>query len=136
MTTVEEMKEIIPLKCWFILREDLQYSSYRLLNIGIKNIVQPFHRENLREEWIKYGAKFDTYMMFNMAFIDKLENTLIENGVLFKWIYDNKTPVGILIEPTRFYFREPILSDCMSLDEYAKHRLEEFNELTDKFSQL
>jgi hypothetical protein len=67
-----------------------------------------------------------------MGFLYKLEDKLIDGGHLFKWIYDNKTVVGILIEPTRFSLKESMLYDCLTLDEYARHRLDEFNELSDK----
>lgn len=130
--TLEEANNLIPLKCWFILREDLQYSSSRLLTIGIKNISAPFYYENIRKAWVDQGSRFETYMMFNMRFLENLESLLIEKGQIFKWIYDNKTPVGILIEPSRFYFRDLILKDCMTLDEYAIHRLDQFNELKER----
>ena len=127
--TIEEVHSLMPLKCWFILREDLKYSYDRIFNIGIDNILKPFNNEKLRKVWIEEGTRIETYMMFNMDFINKLETTLINNGQLFKWVYSNKTPVGILIEPTRFYFKDPILKDCLTLKEYSKHRMSQMEEI-------
>ncbi len=118
---------IVPLKCWFILREDLNYSYNRIFNIGIKSIVEPFHN-NIRKEWIEDGSKIETYMMFNLSFIESLEELLIKNGILFRWVYDKKTIIGLCIEPTRIYFKGSILNDCLTLEEYARHHITLFKE--------
>ena len=119
---------LVPLKCWFILREDIRYSYNRIFNIGINSILEPF-KTTIREEWIKDGNKIETYMMFSLNFVTGLETLLIKNGIYFKWVYSNKTPVGILIEPTRISFKEGVLKDCLTLEEYSKHRLTQMKEI-------
>lgn len=119
--------KLVPLKCWFILREDISYSYNRIFNLGIESILKPFG-SNIRKEWIQDGSKFETYMMFSLDFINRLEEILIKNGIHFKWIYSNGTTIGILIEPTRIYFKDTIFKDCLTLKEYSKHRLTQMEE--------
>lgn len=120
-----------PLKCWVIIREDLKYSYESIFNIGIQNIVLPFFSEynpNIREEWINDGTRVETFTMFNISFIEELEKDLIESGHIYKWIYDKKIAVGILIEPTRFQFKDTLLQNTLTLKQYSKHRMSQFNE--------
>lgn len=130
---------IIPYKCWFIIREDLSYSYDRIFTIGIKNIILPFYSEfnnNIKQDWIDQGSKFETFTMFNINFIEDLEQNLIEGGHIHKWIYDGNTPVGILIEPSRYQFRDSILSSVLKLKEYQKCRLEQFNEISSENGEI
>ena len=126
-----ENYNLIPYKCWIILREDLKYSYERMLSIGIKNIVLPFYSEankDIRAEWVEQGAKFEAFMSFNMAFVEEIEDKLIEHGHIYKWIYDGDTPVGILVEPTRHQFKNDILQYNISLKDYSRCRLAQFDE--------
>jgi len=127
----------IPTKCWFILREDINFNSDRLFKLGIQTTNQPFHSDSytnednivLRQEWIKSGSKVETRMMFNAEFLHRLETKLIQDGIIFKWVYSNKTISGIFIEPCTDDISNLYLSDCMTLENFAKYRLKEFNEL-------
>jgi len=118
-----------PLKCWLVLKEDLKYSSERLLNIGVSSMCSEFN-SSTRKQWMDTGSHFSTYFILNTEFLYNIESYLIENGIFFKWIEgSNKNPVGILIEPSSTNFRKTILHDCMTLKEYAKNRQKEFSDL-------
>jgi len=121
----------IPLKTYIIIREDLTYSSERLINI-VKSVFSiDFNNslvEDIKEKWLNDGSKNKNYTVFNMNFLLNIEEYLIENGIIFRFIEEGKTTVGLFIEPTSINLRETVLNDCMTLEEYVKSR-EEFNKL-------
>ena len=112
---------IIPLKIWYILREDIEYSSDRLFNIVINSVTEPFYDDEIRNEWLKNGKKTRKYMIYNINFLEELESIFIKNGISFKWIKDNTTFVGILVEPTRIVLSN-LLNDCLTLKDFSKNR--------------
>jgi hypothetical protein len=115
------------MKCYYVIREDLDYSTDRLFKIGIKSFPLITHN---REEWFKNPLS-ETYMMLNMRFLDDLEQKLIDDGIFFKWIEEYNTIVGILIEPTNDHeIVKKYLDDCLTLKQYASWRVGQFNELS------
>ena len=114
------------LKCYFVLRENLEYSSDMLFKLAIKSssslsLDYPF--------WSK-SPESETYMMWNLNFIHSLEHKLLHDGIMFRWIEEQNELIGIIIDPTDQDIRNDYLKDCMTLDAFAKHRLKNFNELT------
>lgn len=117
------------MKCYFVIREDLTYSSDRLFKIAVRsqNLI-----EQNKDEWLE-NPKSEVYMMYNIVFLYKLEEKLIEDGVYFKWIEEYNTTIGILIEPTDDYeIPKKYLDDCITLEQYAKFRPQELNELKER----
>jgi len=115
-------------KCYYIIREDLNYSSDRLMKIGVKSLS--LITKN-RDEWLE-NCSSETYMMLNTTFLYDLENKLIEDGIFFKWIEENNTVIGILIEPTEKDIVQQYVDDCLTLKQYASWRIGQFDELTIK----
>jgi hypothetical protein len=114
-------------KCYYVIREDIDYSSDRLFKIAVKSF--PLITNN-REDWLNNPIS-ETYMMLNMRFLYDLERKLIEDGVFFRWIEDYNTTIGILIEPTKDHeIVKKYLDDCLTLEEYASWRQKQMNELT------
>lgn len=112
------------MKCYFIIREDLYYTSDRLFKLAVKNATKINN-----PEWL-LNPKSETLMMFNVNLLHSLEATLIENGIEFEWIEENKTLIGLMILPTTKSIIPPFLADCLTLKEYAVLRQKEFNELS------
>ena len=113
------------MKCYFILREDIDFSSDRLMKTALHGASLI---ENNFQEW-KTKSKSEILMIFNMNFLYKLEARLIEDGIFFKWIEEYNTILGILIEPTEKQIIPEYLSDCLTLKEYAVFRQKLYNEL-------
>ena len=114
------------LKCYFVLREDINYSSWTLFKIALENTAKINHSEFL------LNPQTEVLMIMNLGFLNKLENTFLNDGILFSWIEYEGKDIGLLIYPTDEDIRNIYLSDCMTLDFYASHRLKEFNELEAK----
>ena len=114
------------MKCYFILREDLLFSSDRLFKTAINSIPLIQHNFN---EW-RAKPKSETLMMFNLQYLYKLEARLIEDGIYFKWIDEYNTTLGIVIEPTEEDIISEYLNDCLTLKEFAIFRQKQYNELT------
>jgi hypothetical protein len=106
-----------------IIREDLSYSYERIANISIKAVAN--FKTSTYIKW-KENPKFNIYTCFNLTFLDALEELIIEEGYIYFWLYENKVPVGIVIEPAHIYFKPYFLEDCLTIKEYSKHRLECF----------
>jgi non-homologous end joining protein Ku len=115
------------LKAYYLLREDLQYSSERLFRIAVNSF--PLIEHNRTEFMLK--PRYDILMIFNMHFLYELEKSLIHNGVHFKFLEHNNTPVGILIEPTTKDVKSTLLRDCLPLSKYA-HYDKDLNEFKTK----
>ena len=114
-------KPLIPLKVWIILREDITYTYNRILNIGLNSsyLIEGTEEYN---EWRKRNIT-KTYMTFNLDYLYQKETYLINNGIKFEWIYENKVPVGIITHPTRKYLTDNILRYSLTLEEYSKHHI-------------
>ena len=119
-------------KCYFVLRENLEYSSDRLFSLAVKTIP------SLALEYPEWSQSPDSeiYMMWNVNFLYSLEHKLLTDGIIFRWIEEQNELIGIIIEPTDQDIRTEYLSDCMSLDAFAKHRLKMFNELANPPADL
>lgn len=102
---------------YYILREDLEYSSTFLFKLGLSNPMRS-------------TCVVEILMMFNLQLMYNLEDKLIEDGVLFSWIEEDNLEIGILIQPTHDEMINKYLNDCMTMENYAKFRLKQFNEMT------
>lgn len=102
---------------YYILREDLEYSSTFLFKLGLSNPMRS-------------TCVVEILMMFNLQLMYNLEEKLIEDGVLFSWIEEDNLEIGILIQPTHNEIINKYLNDCMTMENYAKFRLKQFNEMT------
>ena len=111
------------MKAYYILREDLKLSSSRIFSLAVKSTASINNKD-----WNK-NPKSTTVMIFNLFHLYRLESEFIENGIRFEWIEDNNTLVGIVIYPTKEDIINEFLYDCMTLDEFAKNRQKEFDEL-------
>jgi len=95
---------------YFILREDLEYTSENLFNLAIKGTQKlNFHIDN-----------YEVLMIYNRYFLLKLEEFLINMGISFEWIdIDNQS--GIIIY-TKENIRDTYLGDCIKLKQFAYYR--------------
>ena len=117
--------EEIPFKSIIIMREDLSWDYKRISRLTSSAISLFTDKDFI--SWKEKG-KIDIYTVFNMHFLEKIEYELIENGYRFEWITINKVEEGIVILPSRIYYRPYFLEDCLKLEEYSKCRLELFRE--------
>ena len=110
-------------KMWVILTENYNYKADTIAEIFAHISCEPLAPENSvkLEDWIEDGYKMEKRLMFNMDFLEDLENFLIKNGIFFNWIIYENDYIGIRIQPTKIDFN-PILKDCMTFDNYSTYR--------------
>jgi hypothetical protein len=113
----------IKYKVWYILLENVNYTAENIFNISHNIALESFHKEHdeIKKLWDNDKNIVEIRMMYNMYFLEKLESFLITNGILFNWIIYQNEYIGIRIHPTTINFNG-LLIDCMTLDEFAKHR--------------
>jgi len=112
-------------KLWVILLEDYNYTADVLFDIGAISCNEPFYHElseGLREKWIQDGMHIEKRMIFNLHFLEGIEDFLIKNGVLFNFIKYKEDIIGIRIHPSEIDF-DGILKDCMTLYQFQKNRI-------------
>lgn len=113
------------MKSFFVIREDINYSSNLLFKIAVQNSARI---ENNREQWI-INPEYEVLMIWSLRFLYELELKLLEDGIYFKWIEEDEELIGIMIEPTDLDIINIYLSDSLTLDEYAIFRTGVLNEL-------
>jgi hypothetical protein len=122
-STLEELyhKNMFPYKVWYILLEDVNYTADNIFNISHKISLEPFYSDNLMELWEMGDYQIEKRMMYNMKFLEELEEFLIKNGIYFNWIKYKEEYIGIRIQPSLIDFNG-ILKDCMTFKEFSWNR--------------
>jgi hypothetical protein len=117
----------MPSKVWLVLLEEVNYNPETIFNIAKTSSVEPFNRETRVEEqeifdtWKKEEYPMEKRMIYNMNFLENIEDFLISNGIHFNWIQYSGNYVGIRIHPTGINFNA-VLSDCMTFEKFSWHR--------------
>lgn len=109
-----------------ILREDLSYNYKDILEIGLYS-SELIHKKINKIDYLdlKYNSNKEFYMVFNLYFLYKVENYLIQNGYIFDFIIIDNIIKGIVI-----YSKEKIQYNfTVSLEDYSKHRLQMYYNL-------
>jgi len=114
-------ENMFPYKVWYILLENLDYTAENIFNIAHDSAIKSFYSDDLMELWRLGNYQTEKRMMFNIKFLENLENFLIKNGIYFNWIKYNGEYIGIRIHPSLVDFNG-ILKDCMTFQEFAKNR--------------